>query len=79
MCFASSVVSSEGTVHPEIMLYYFPEVFRSEINSCVIRKRSEEQLVKCGVNGRGRTVKTKKLKKAEKVKNSKKRVKNSAE
>lgn len=42
------------------MRYRFPEVFMSEINSCVLKKYSEEQLVKGGVNGKEQTVKKKK-------------------
>lgn len=39
-----------------MMLYYFPEIFMSDISSCILKKYSEEeglgQLVKYGVNGK---------------------------
>lgn len=38
-------------------LYYLPEVFRSEISSCILKKYSEEQLVKYDANGKEQTEK----------------------
>lgn len=60
-------------------LYYLPEVFRSEISSCILKKYSEEQLVKYDANGKEQTEKKNPkpkpiTKKPQTVKNSEERL-----